>query len=41
VLYINAARVPRLCAREGRRVRHHLELTVDGARCAVREVLIG
>lgn len=39
-LYVNAARVPRVFRRAGRRVRHHVELVVDGPECRAREVLL-
>lgn len=40
VEYVNAARVPRIFEREGRTVRHHVALAIDGTSCAVREVLV-
>lgn len=38
VLYVNAARVPRIFERDGRTMRHHVELVVDGGRATAREV---
>lgn len=40
VLYLNAARVPRIFDRGGRTLRHHVELTVDDTRVRAREVLL-
>jgi uncharacterized protein (TIGR04168 family) len=39
VRYINAARVPRVFQRDGRTLRHCVELTVDRATTRVREIL--
>jgi uncharacterized protein (TIGR04168 family) len=39
-LYVNAARVPRVFVENGRRLRHHVLLELDGERAAAREVLI-
>lgn len=40
VLYVNAARVPRIRVNNGRTSRHHVEVTLDGARAAAREVWV-
>jgi len=40
VLYVNAARVPRVFREGGRTVRHHVALTVDDDGCSAREVLV-
>lgn len=40
VLYVNAARVPRVFSRAGRLWRHHVELVVGADRVTVREVLL-
>lgn len=40
VLYVNAARVPRIFERGGRTLRHHVELTIDAERARAREVLL-
>jgi uncharacterized protein (TIGR04168 family) len=40
VLYVNAARVPRVFEQGARTVRHHVALTVDGDGCTAREVLV-
>ncbi len=39
-LFVNAARVPRMYRRAGRRVRHHVELVVEPSGCRAREVLL-
>ena len=39
VLYVNAARVPRVFARGGRTLRHHVSLTLTDERVRAREVL--
>ena len=39
VLYVNAARVPRVFERDGRTLRHHVELCVDDVAVHAREVL--
>ncbi|MCB9594444.1 MAG: metallophosphoesterase family protein [Sandaracinaceae bacterium] len=39
VLYVNAARVPRIFEQDGRTLRHHVELIVDADRVRAREVL--
>lgn len=41
VLYLNAARVPRIFEREGRTLRHHVELRLEPDRVRAREVLTG
>ncbi|MEZ4339724.1 MAG: metallophosphoesterase family protein [Sandaracinaceae bacterium] len=41
VLYVNAARVPRIFERDGRTLRHHVELTLDADRVRAREILTG
>ena len=40
-LYVNAARVPRIFERDGRLLRHHVELTIDDDGVSVREVVLG
>jgi uncharacterized protein (TIGR04168 family) len=40
ILYVNTARVPRIFARAGRILRHHVELTIDAERADVREILL-
>jgi uncharacterized protein (TIGR04168 family) len=40
VLFVNAARVPRIFARGRRSMRHHVELVIDGASATAREVLL-
>lgn len=40
ILYVNAARVPRIFERAGRTLRHHVELVLDGERARAREVLL-
>jgi uncharacterized protein (TIGR04168 family) len=40
VLYVNAARVPRVLRRDGRELRHHVELNIEGGRATAREVLL-
>lgn len=39
ILYLNAARVPRIFERGGRVLRHHVEVVVDEHRARAREVL--
>lgn len=41
VLYLNAARVPRIFERDGRTLRHHVELTIEPTRVRAREILTG
>lgn len=41
ILYVNAARVPRIFEREGRRVRHHVAVTLDGDAARAEAVLVG
>jgi uncharacterized protein (TIGR04168 family) len=40
VLYVNAARVPRIFTRGERTLRHHVELVLDRARVEAREILL-
>ncbi|MGM0574111.1 MAG: metallophosphoesterase [Myxococcota bacterium] len=40
VLYVNAARVPRILEEGGRTVRHHVALEIDGDRAEAEEVLV-
>jgi len=40
-LYVNAARVPRIFERDGRLLRHHVELTIDDDGVRAREVVLG
>ena len=40
VLYVNAARVPRIFEANGRTLRHHVELTIAGGVARAREVLL-
>lgn len=40
IRYVNAARVPRIFARDGSTHRHHVALTVTGAGVEAREVLV-
>lgn len=40
-VYVNAARVPRIFERDGRLLRHHVELTIDVDGAHVREVVLG
>jgi uncharacterized protein (TIGR04168 family) len=40
LLYINAARTPRIFVRGGQRLRHHVALETDGCRTMAEEVLI-
>lgn len=40
VLYVNAARVPRVFTRGARTLRHHVELVLDRQRALAREILL-
>jgi hypothetical protein len=40
VTYVNAARVPRIFERDGRTLRHHVCLEIDGDRASATEVLL-
>ncbi len=40
VLYVNAARVPRIFEREGRRVRHHVAITLSADGAQAKPVLV-
>lgn len=40
-LYVNAARVPRILEREGRRLHHHVRLEIDAHGVRAREMWIG
>lgn len=40
ITYVNAARSPRVFRVDGRRMRHHVALEIDGDGCRVEEVLV-